>query len=134
MQNQNSVPLPPRNAKVVTTACDYCIVGCGYKAYTWPEGTEGGQTADTNALGVDFPVAESSGNWISPNEHSYCVVDGVRHNLVVLPDANATVVNRGGNHSVRGGCLAKKAYDPQGATKDRLKTPMLRVNGQLVPM
>ena len=43
-----TVPLPPANAKVVTTACDYCIVGCGYKAYVWPEGEEGGAAADEN--------------------------------------------------------------------------------------
>lgn len=134
MQNQNSIPLPPKDAKVVSTACDYCIVGCGYKAYVWPEGQEGGQKADENALGVDFPVPESSGNWISPNEHGHCVVDGVRHNLVVLPDADATVVNPGGNHSIRGGCLAKKPYDPEGKTKDRLKSPMLRVDGRLTPI
>ena len=23
------VPLPPPDAKMVTTACDYCVVGCG---------------------------------------------------------------------------------------------------------
>lgn len=134
MQQPNSVPLPPKDAKVVNTACDYCIVGCGYKAYVWPEGTEGGQKADENALGVDFPVAESSGQWVSPNEHSHCVVDGERHHLVVLPDADMTVVNPGGNHSIRGGCLAQKAYDPERKTKDRLKSPMLRVNGELTPV
>ena len=45
------VPLPPPDARVVTTACDYCVVGCGYKAYTWPEGREGGPRADQNAFG-----------------------------------------------------------------------------------
>ncbi|MEZ6152138.1 MAG: hypothetical protein R3C09_18710 [Pirellulaceae bacterium] len=28
------VPLPPTDAKVHTTACDYCVVGCGYKKST----------------------------------------------------------------------------------------------------
>ena len=36
------VPLPPVGAKMVTTACDYCSVGCGYKVYTWPVGSAGG--------------------------------------------------------------------------------------------
>ena len=43
---QDSVPLPPPDANMVTTACDYCIVGCGYRVYTWPEGTEGGPKGD----------------------------------------------------------------------------------------
>lgn len=39
------VPLPPKNAEVFTTACDYCTVACGYKVYRWPVGREGGQQA-----------------------------------------------------------------------------------------
>ncbi|MBT4432577.1 MAG: hypothetical protein HOC91_18865, partial [Nitrospinaceae bacterium] len=39
---EDSVPLPPSDADVMTTACDYCIVGCGYKASRWPVGKEGG--------------------------------------------------------------------------------------------
>ena len=33
---ETNVPLPPKNAEVITTACDYCIVACGYKVYRWP--------------------------------------------------------------------------------------------------
>lgn len=131
---QSSVPLPPKNSTVVTTACDYCIVACGYKAFVWPEGEEGGTSADENALGIDFPAEEMSGHWISPNEHGSCMVDGVRHNLVVLPDPDATVVNPGGNHSIRGGCLAKKPFDPEGKTKDRLQHPLMRIGGKLTPV
>ena len=65
--NKVTVPLPPADANVHTTACDYCIVGCGYKVYTWPHGTQGGVTAKENALGVDFPTDELSGQWLSPN-------------------------------------------------------------------
>ena len=39
------VPLPPKDAQVVTTACDYCPVACGYKAYIWPSAEQGGPTA-----------------------------------------------------------------------------------------
>ncbi len=130
----SSVPLPPKNAKLVTTACDYCIVGCGYKVWVWPEGQSGGPKAEDNALGVDFPVGELSGQWISPNEHGHCLVDGEAHHLVVLPDPDATVVNPGGNHSIRGGCLAQKPFTPDGPTKDRLQHPLMRVGGELVPV
>ncbi|MEZ6151857.1 MAG: arsenate reductase (azurin) large subunit [Pirellulaceae bacterium] len=125
------VPLPPTDAKVHTTACDYCVVGCGYKVYTWPLGTSGGTQADENALAMDYPTYEFSGQWISPNAHSQCVVDGQEHHVAVIADSDLSVVNKDGNHSVRGGCLAKKVYAPQGPTSDRLKQPMMRIGGKL---
>ena len=33
---QADLPVPPASAKVHTSACQYCNVGCGYKIYTWP--------------------------------------------------------------------------------------------------
>ena len=133
-KRMDSVPLPPPNAKVYTTACDYCVVGCGYKAYVWPDGREGGPRADQNAFQIDYPVPALSGRWVSPNQHNFCLVDGKKHHVVVLPDGDATVVNRAGNHSIRGGCLALKVYNPEGPTKDRLQRPLLRVGGELVPV
>ena len=132
--NGARVPLPPPDANIVTTVCDYCIVGCGYKVYTWPEGTEGGTTANANALGVDFPVEQLSGHWISQNQHGVCQVDGESHHVVVLPDPDSRVVNIGGNHSIRGGCLAGKPYHPERPTRDRLQQPMVRVAGKLLPV
>ncbi|MDA2934118.1 arsenate reductase (azurin) large subunit [Acidobacteria bacterium AH-259-D05] len=133
-QRKDHVPLPPPEAEVFTTACDYCIVGCGYKAYVWPEGREGGPRASDNAFGIDYPAPAMSGRWVSPNQHNHCLVNGRKHHLVVVPDGDATVVNRGGNHSIRGGCLALKVYNPEGPTKDRLHQPLLRVNGELMPV
>ena len=131
---QTSVPLPPPDAKVTTTACDYCIVGCGFKVYTWPDDQQGGPRKDQNAFGVDFPVADFSGYWVSQNEHGQCVIDGQSHNVVVLPDPEASVVNTGGNHSIRGGCLAQKPYHPDRPTKDRLSAPLMRIGGELQPV
>lgn len=133
-QRPSRVPLPPADAKVVTTACDYCIVACGYRVYTWPDGTEGGADANDNALGVDFPVEQLSGQWISPNQHSKCIVDGKKHNVAIIADAESDVVNTNGNHSVRGGCLAKKVFSPDGLTKDRLSQPQMRIGGKLQPV
>jgi anaerobic selenocysteine-containing dehydrogenase len=31
---QDELPVPPKSAKVHTSACQYCNVGCGYKIYT----------------------------------------------------------------------------------------------------
>ena len=88
------VPLPPANAKVHTTACDYCIVGCGYKAYTWPIGEEGGPAPDENAFGSSFPGSPLT-PWVSPNQHNIVNVDGEPHNVVIVPDFEAQVVNKG---------------------------------------
>lgn len=131
---EDKAPLPPPQAKVYPTACDYCIVGCGYKAYVWPTGTEGGPKANQNAFGVDFPTMPLSGYWVSPNQHTLVLVDGKPHHAVVIPDPQATVVNRTGNHSIRGGAIAQKCYSPYKPTQDRLKTPLLRVGGKLVPV
>ncbi|MEZ6081369.1 MAG: hypothetical protein R3C56_38575 [Pirellulaceae bacterium] len=86
---------PPTDAKVHTTACDYCVVGCGYKVYTWPLGTSGGTQADENALAMDFPTYEFSGQWISPNAHSQCVVDGQEHHVAVIADSDLSSRQQG---------------------------------------
>jgi len=51
---EDRVPLPPPDAEVFTTCCDYCIVACGYKVYRWPIGKEGGTKAKENAFKKDF--------------------------------------------------------------------------------
>ena len=96
------VPLPPPDAKMVTTACDYCVVGCGYKVYTWPVGTAGGPAAGQNAMQVDFPVAQQTGNWVSPNMHNIVEISGAPHNVLVLPDWETEVVNVGGETTASG--------------------------------
>ncbi|MBP88646.1 MAG: arsenate reductase (azurin) large subunit [Planctomycetaceae bacterium] len=129
---KNKVPLPPPDAEVLTTACDYCVVACGYVVYRWPVGKEGGPKADENALGVNYPVPASSGKWISPNMHNVVLVDGKQHHVIVIPDGDSKVVNVGGTHSIRGGCIAQKCYNPNSPTKDRLQFPQIRVGDKLV--
>ena len=82
---------------------------------------------------MDMPTLALQG-WVSPNQHNMTVIDGQPHHVVVQPDPSASVVNRLGNHSIRGGTLALKVHNPDGPTADRLKTPLLRVNGQLTPV
>jgi arsenite oxidase large subunit len=128
---EDKIPLPPPDATVSTTACDYCIVGCGYKVYTWPIGKEGGPKARQNALKVNFPTGINTGKWISPNMHNIVSVEGRPHHLVVVPDGDAQVVNIGGNHSIRGGVLAQKCFNPNKPSQERLIQPMMRVRGTL---
>ncbi|MCL4834111.1 MAG: arsenate reductase (azurin) large subunit [Caldilineaceae bacterium] len=126
----NEIPLPPKDAKVVTTACDYCVVGCGYKAYTWPVSAQnGGPKADQNALNANFPGGAFQ-PWVSPNQHNIVKVNGEDHHAVVVPDFQATAVNRLGNHSIRGGTLALKCYNALSPTRERLLYPEIRVNGE----
>ena len=101
-ERRDQVPLPPKDAAVFTTACDYCVAACGYKVYRWPAGTQGGRAAGENALGVDFPVAPLSGSWISPNMHNVVTANGRKQNVIVLPDPDSKAVNIGGDHSIRG--------------------------------
>ncbi len=130
----SSVPLPPPDAEVNIICCEYCPVACAYKAYTWPLGRDGGPSAADNALGVDFPTALLSGAWPSENMHNVILRNGRPHNVIVIPDKDTQAVNIGGTHSVRGGAIAKKFYNPNSPTADRYKTPLLRVRGDLIPI
>ena len=132
---ETDVPLPPKDADVLSTACDYCIVACGYKVYRWPVigGRNGGPKASENAFGADFPV-EVLGPWVAPNQHNIVLHNGEPHHVVIIPDKEAEFVNTDGDSSLRGGCIAQKCYNPQTPTRDRLKTPMMRIYGILQPV
>ncbi|MBI3706165.1 MAG: molybdopterin-dependent oxidoreductase [Proteobacteria bacterium] len=131
---EDQVPVPPANAQVLPTACEYCIVGCGYKAYVWPvDERPGGAKADLNAYRANYPVQSATGKWASPNMHNIVRRNGKLHHVVVVPDGE-TAVNRAGNHSIRGGTLAQKVFNPTKPTADRLQSPLLRVRGMLQPI
>ena len=48
------LPIIPADAKKHNVTCHYCIVGCGYHAYTWPVNKQGGTDAAANAFGVNL--------------------------------------------------------------------------------
>ena len=118
------IPLPPKDATVKNVTCEFCIVGCGYKAYKWPVGKEGGARPNQNALGVDFtrPVP-ANGTWASPNMVNLVEENGRKYNVMVVPDHNC-VVNSGLN-SVRGGLMASTLFNANSDTADRLKEPLI---------
>jgi len=131
---EDHAPLPPANADVLTTACDYCIVACGYKVYRWPTtSADGGSKAKENAFGIDFP-SNMLQEWVAPTQHNVVMHEGKPHNVVVIPDKNTTVVNTNGDSSIRGGLLAQKCYNPSTPTHDRLSSPMIRIHGILQPV
>jgi len=131
---EDRVPLPPPGAEVFTTCCDYCIVACGYKVYRWPLGTEGGIKAKDNALKIDYPLGALAGSWVGPNQHNIVTANGKQYHIAVVADADTEAVNLGGDHSIRGGCIAQKVFNPNTPTRDRLQRPMVRVFDTLMPV
>ncbi len=92
MDKQNiDVLLPPRHADIITTACDYCVVACGYKVYRWPVSSPpGGAKADQNAFGLDFPTSTLQ-LWVAPQQHNI-----VQHNGSASPCLGASRSGRSG--------------------------------------
>jgi arsenite oxidase large subunit len=100
---QDLLPVPPKSAKVHTSACQYCNVGCGYKIYTWPvAATPKSPTADG-----PYPI-DPLGDWISPAMVTRASVGGKDSYVAVVPDSEC-VVNRG-DHSPRGGTNALTVF------------------------
>ena len=62
------LPIIPKDAKEFNVTCHYCIVGCGYKAYSWPANKQGGTAADQNKFGVDLGKQQpaETAAWYSP--------------------------------------------------------------------
>ncbi len=130
----DQLPIPPKNATVKNVTCDFCIVGCGYKAYTWPINTQGGTAPGENAFGVDLSEQQGalSGEWYNPAMYNIVEQDGKPIHLVVMPDKDC-VVNEGLN-SVRGGRMAETRFSGQmGTMTDRLTSPMVWRYSQMLP-
>jgi len=125
MAKKDRVALPPVTAQKTNMTCHFCIVGCGYHAYKWPESEEGGRAPNQNALGLDFRkqlpplqacLTPAMTNVIQDR-------DGRRYNIMIVPDKEC-VVNQGLS-STRGGKMASYMYQPEGLTKERLAYPKL---------
>lgn len=121
-RTKDRVALPPVNAQKTNMTCHFCIVGCGYHVYRWPENQEGGRAPHQNALGLDFrkqlpPFATT----MTPAMTNVISANGKNHNVMIVPDKSCVV--NGGLSSVRGGQMATVMYTPSGVGRDRLKHP-----------
>lgn len=96
------ITLPPVNAQKTNMTCHFCIVGCGYHVFKWPENKEGGKATHQNALGLDFRRQLAPFETILSTTQQNVVTDraGKRWNILIVPDKQC-VVNQGGG-SVRG--------------------------------
>lgn len=132
---KDSVRNPPRgdpdgkNYRIYTTACQYCVVGCGYEAHVWQPDQ-----------GTESPAEDTKNLWMSPSWTGPIRSDTHSKVAAVVPDPKCGL-NRG-NHSIRGGTMGANLTlskvcpgDEEPSTRERLKSPMLKLgNGAWVEM
>ncbi len=129
------LPLPPPDARVDQTVCQYCTTGCGYTVYTWPIGRSGGPKPAQNAFGADFtrPQPAQAGVVYTEAMHSVALQDGRAVHVAVVPAADSPI-NRKRDHSSRGGTQARATFAADRPTRARLTTPLLRIGDTLQPI
>jgi arsenite oxidase large subunit len=128
------LPIVPKDAKESNVVCHYCIVGCGYKAYTWPVNKQGGTAPDQNKFGVDLSKQQEAETaaWYSPSMYNIVRQNGEDVNIVIKPDKNCVV--NSGLGSVRGARIAEMSYSrPRNTQLQRLIEPMVWRYGQMQP-
>jgi arsenite oxidase large subunit len=128
------LPIIPADAKRHNVTCHYCIVGCGYHAYTWDTNKQGGTDPATNAFGVDLSKQQEAETaaWYAPSMYNIVKQDGRDVHIVIKPD-KACVVNSGLG-SIRGARMAEMSYSRQRNTElQRLTDPLVWRYGQLQP-
>ena len=112
-----------------TSACQYCVVGCGYRIHLWAPGQ-----------GTPSPPEDLKNLWMSPSWSAPVHRKGQERVAAVVPDPQCSL-NRG-NHSVRGGTMGRnltfsqeQPESEEDSTRERITTPMLRLgNGQWAAM
>jgi len=128
------LPIIPADATEHNAVCHYCIVGCGYKAYSWPMNKQGGTAPDQNKFGVDlseqqFQDAEA---WYAPSMYNIVRQNGRDVQLVIKPDVNCVV--NSGLGSVRGARMAENhPSSVTGTQQHRLTDPLVWRYGSYQP-
>jgi arsenite oxidase large subunit len=128
------LPIIPKDAKEFNVTCHYCIVGCGYKAYSWPVNKQGGAAADQNKFGVDLGKQQpaETAAWYAPSMYNIVQQNGEDVHIVIKPDKDCVV--NSGLGSVRGARMAEMSYSRARNTElQRLTDPMVWRYGQMQP-
>jgi arsenite oxidase large subunit len=128
------LPIIPADAKEHNVVCHFCIVGCGYKAYTWDVNRQGGTAPGQNKFGVDLSQqqAPETEAWYSPAMYNIVRQNGKDVQLVIKPD-HGCVVNSGLG-SIRGARLAEESYSRTTFSQmQRLTDPLVWRYGQMQP-
>ncbi len=124
-QLQDVLKLPPRDAQRSNMTCHFCIVGCGYHVYKWPEGHDGGREPGRNALGLDFtrPLAPQQATLTPSMTNRITDRHGQPWNVMIVPDKQCSV--NSGLSSVRGGKMAAHLHGHGGVGANRLLHPRI---------
>ena len=128
------LPIVPADAKEHNVVCHYCIVGCGYKAYTWDARYEGETEPGANKFGVDLSKQQEADTaaWYAPSMYNIVKQDGRDVHIVIKPDKECVV--NSGLGSLRGARIAEMSYSRQRNTQlQRLTDPLVWRYGQLQP-
>jgi arsenite oxidase large subunit len=128
------LPIVPADAAERNVVCHFCIVGCGYKAYTWPARHEGGKAASQNKFGQDLGVQQGAESpaWYPASMYNLVKQNGQDVHLVLKPDAGCVV--NSGLGSIRGARMAELSYSAERGTQaQRLTDPLVWRYGQLQP-
>lgn len=132
--NISRLPIPPTDAKVQNVTCQFCIVGCGYHAISWPVDRQGGPRPGDNLFGADLTGQQGTmtPNWFAPSMYNVVRQNGRDVHLVIKPDADCVV--NGGLGSTRGAKMAVLSYSTvNGTSTERLTDPLVWRYGQLLP-
>jgi arsenite oxidase large subunit len=133
-RNIDRLPIIPADATVHNVTCHYCIVGCGYKAYSWPVNRQGGFAAGENWAGADLSAQQPAETdaWYSPSMYNVVQQNGRDVHLVIKPDINCSV--NSGLGSFRGARLAELSFSAaRGTQLQRLTEPMVWRYGKMQP-
>lgn len=128
------LPIIPADAKKHNVVCHYCIVGCGYHAYTWPVNKQGGTNPKANVFGEDLSKQQTAAAvaWYSPSMYNVVQQNGQDVHIVIKPDPECEV--NSGLGSIRGSRIAEMSYSEARSTQQqRLTAPMIWRYGQMQP-
>lgn len=128
------LPIIPADAKKQNVTCHYCIVGCGYHAYSWPVNRQGGVEPSANAFGVNLAEQQAAETdaWYAPSMYNIVKQDGKDVHIVIKPDQDCVV--NSGLGSVRGARIAEMSFSRQRSTQmQRLTDPLVWRYGQMQP-
>src|SRR5579863_85546 len=128
------LPIIPADAKEHNVTCQFCIVGCGYKAYTWDINKQGGADPGQNKFNVDLSKQQDAmtTNWYAPSMYNIVKQNGKDVHLVIKPDHDCVV--NSGLGSIRGARMAEESFSAARSTQQqRLTEPMVWRYGQMQP-
>jgi len=133
-RNVDRLAIIPADAKAHNVVCHFCIVGCGYKAYSWDVNRQGGTAAGASWSGTDLSRQQpaETAAWYSPAMYNVVQQDGRDVHIVIKPDKDCVVSS--GLGAIRGARLAGLSYSTTSSTQlQRLTDPMVWRYGQMQP-